>query len=521
MSLKNLFLSTAVAAAIALGASASAYAADLIAIITPSHDNPFFKAEAEGAEAKAKALGYDVLSLVHDDDANKQSELIDTAIARGAKAIILDNAGADATVAAVKKAKDAGIPSFLIDREINATGVAVAQIVSNNYQGAQLGAQEFVKLMGEKGNYAELVGKESDTNAGIRSKGYHDVISDYPDLKSVAKQSANWSQTEAYSKMETILQANPDIKGVISGNDTMAMGAIAALAAANRKDVIVVGFDGSNDVRDSILAGGIKATVLQPAYQQAQVAVEQADAFIKNKTAPAQEKQLMDCVLINPANAAKLETFAVLTAVALSIFLSACKIVATPAPHPVGSEDASESGFDPNAMVSKIWDSKVIPYLTAKASVLPDVVAAVRANPDEAGRKFGYRAKEGNVPWTFPVRFEGKIVAAETASRAATISIDTKGDGKFAAIIQIGPAVRGTALRDSLDFVSFNDFKNQIDYAQFGKAFNQYAVRTVLSDLPRESLVGRSVVGVGAFTLESGDQPPLITPAQLKIGPAP
>ena len=226
-------------------------------------------------------------------------ELIDTAIARGAKAIILDNAGADATVAAVQKAKDAGIPSFLIDREINATGVAVAQIVSNNYQGAQLGAQEFVKLMGEKGNYAELVGKESDTNAGIRSKGYHDVIGDYPDLKSVAKQSANWSQTEAYSKMETILQANPDIKGVISGNDTMAMGAIAALAAANRKDVIVVGFDGSNDVRDSILAGGIKATVLQPAYQQAQVAVEQADAFIKTKKAPAQEKQLMDCVLIN------------------------------------------------------------------------------------------------------------------------------------------------------------------------------------------------------------------------------
>jgi erythritol transport system substrate-binding protein len=231
MSLKHLLIGTALAASLALGATASALAADLIAIITPSHDNPFFKAEAEGAEAKAKALGYDVLTLVHDDDANKQSQLFDTAIARGAKAIILDNAGADATVAAVKKAKDAGIPSFLIDREINASGVAVAQIVSNNYQGAQLGAQEFVKLMGEKGNYAELVGKESDTNAGIRSKGYHDVIGEYPDLKSVAKQSANWSQTEAYSKMETILQANPNIKGVISGNDTMAMGAIAALAA--------------------------------------------------------------------------------------------------------------------------------------------------------------------------------------------------------------------------------------------------------------------------------------------------
>lgn len=298
------------AAVMAASVAMPAFAADLIAIITPSHDNPFFKAEAVGAEAKAKELGYEALVMVHDDDASKQSQLIDTAIGRGVKAIILDNAGADASVAAVQKAKDAGIPAFLIDREINASGVAVAQIVSNNYQGAQLGAEEFVKLMGEKGNYVELVGKESDTNAGIRSKGYHDVIDDYPDLKMVAQQSANWSQTEAYSKMETILQANPDIKGVISGNDTMAMGAIAALQAAGKKDVIVVGFDGSNDVRDSIKSGGIKATVLQPAYAQAQMAVVQADEFIKSGKKPAQEKQLMDCVLVNGDNAGKLETFA-------------------------------------------------------------------------------------------------------------------------------------------------------------------------------------------------------------------
>ena len=110
--------------------------------------------------------------------------------------------------------------------------------------------------------------------------------------------------------MESILQANPNIKGVISGNDTMAMGAEAALKAAGRNDVIVVGFDGSNDVRDSIKQGGIKATVLQPAYQGAQLAVEQADAYIKTKTAPKSEKQLMDCVLIDESNAGKLETFA-------------------------------------------------------------------------------------------------------------------------------------------------------------------------------------------------------------------
>ena len=152
----------------------------LIAVITPSHDNPFFKAEAEAATQRARELGYEVLVSSHDDDAHKQDTLIDVAIARRVAAIILDNAGADASVAAVKKAKDAGIPTFLIDREINVSGIAVSQIVANNYQGAVLAAEEFVRLLSEKGTYVELVGKESDTNAAVRSRGFHDVIDKYP-----------------------------------------------------------------------------------------------------------------------------------------------------------------------------------------------------------------------------------------------------------------------------------------------------------------------------------------------------
>jgi len=98
-----------------------------IAIITPSHENPFFKAEADNAASAARELGYDVLVHTHDDDAHKQDELFDMAIANRAAAIILDNAGADASMAAVRKAKEAGIPSFLIDREIDATGIAAAR----------------------------------------------------------------------------------------------------------------------------------------------------------------------------------------------------------------------------------------------------------------------------------------------------------------------------------------------------------------------------------------------------------
>ncbi|MEM5404673.1 D-ribose ABC transporter substrate-binding protein [Paraburkholderia unamae] len=292
------------------GTAGAAQAANLIAIITPSHDNPFFKAEADTANARAKALGYDTIVLVHDDDANKQSQLIDTAIARGAKAIILDNAGSEASIAAVQKAKDAKIPAFLIDREINATGIAVSQIVSNNYQGAQLGARAFVKAMGEKGNYVELVGREADINAGIRSKGYHDVIDQFSNMKMVERQSANWSQTEAYTVMESILQSHPDIKGVIAGNDTMAMGATAALKAAKRNDIIVVGFDGSNDVRDAIKRGDIRATVLQPAAEAATDAVDQADKYLKTGATGKPEKQLINCSLITKTNASKLDMFA-------------------------------------------------------------------------------------------------------------------------------------------------------------------------------------------------------------------
>lgn len=292
--------------ALALGAagcgSRSASGKKLIAIITPSHDNPFFKAEAEAAAARSRALGYDVLVNSHDDDAHTQDQLFDMAIAKGAAAVILDNAGADASIAAVMKAKNAGIPSFLIDREINANGIAVAQIVSNNYQGAMIGAQEFVRLIGERGSYVELLGRESDTNAGIRTRGYHDVIDKYPGLKLAARQSANWSQTEAFQKMETLIQGNRDIKGVIAGNDTMALGAAAALKTAGLSKVLVVGFDGSPDVMAAIRSGDIQATVMQPAVHMARLAVEQAHRYLTTGSTGMPEKQSIDCELVTRAN---------------------------------------------------------------------------------------------------------------------------------------------------------------------------------------------------------------------------
>jgi erythritol transport system substrate-binding protein len=282
----------------------------LIVIITPPHDNPFFNTEAEVAVETAEALGYETLLMVHNDDPNLQSQLIDQAIASGAAAIVLDNAGADATIAPVQRATDAGIPVFLIDREMNAQGIAKGQFIANNYQGATLGAEEFARLMGETGEWVELVGLETDNAALIRSKGYHDILDQYPDMVMVAQETANWSQTEAFEDMETILQAHPNIKGVIAGNDTMAVGAVAALQAAGLTEVIVVGFDGSPDAAELIKKGQMSATVLEPMVPYTIMGVEAAHAFLTTgETGHPDEKVLVDCILITPDNVDQLDNF--------------------------------------------------------------------------------------------------------------------------------------------------------------------------------------------------------------------
>ena len=304
-----IFCAFAAAALLVSGCGSKPPSRKLLAIITPSHDNPFFKAESDTAAARARELGYEVTTNSHDDDAHKQDQLIDVAIANRAAAIVLDNAGADASVAAVAKAKAAGIACFLIDREINATGIAVSQIVSNNYQGAALAAQEFVRLLGEKGKYMELTGRESDTNAAIRARGFHDVLDKYDTLKLVARQSANWSQTEAFQKVETMIQSNRDVQGLIAANDTMALGAAAALKNAGLGKVVVVGFDGSPDAIRSIETGGMQATVLQPAAFISRLAVDQAHKYLTTGSTGVAEKQAIDCQLVTPTNASEFGLF--------------------------------------------------------------------------------------------------------------------------------------------------------------------------------------------------------------------
>ena len=289
------------------GIAPSASAEGLITIIVNDPSNPYWFTEGEVAKAEAESLGYTANVAAHTGDTNTESNLIDTAITNRSVAIILDPADASGSIGAVEKAVAADIPVILVNAEINQEGLAAAQLVSNNAQGAALGAQQWVETLGDTGRYVELFGAPSDNNAQTRSNGYETVLTQYPDLEKAGQEVANWDRTEGFNKMQSLLQANPDIVGVISGNDEMALGAIAALKAANKLDGITVGgFDGSPDAVDAIEAGELAYSVLQPVAVFSAEAVRQADSLIKTgETGVAEEKQLFDCLLITPDNVDK------------------------------------------------------------------------------------------------------------------------------------------------------------------------------------------------------------------------
>jgi erythritol transport system substrate-binding protein len=282
-------------------------AGGLITIIVNDPANPYWKTEGDVAAATAEELGYESSVGAHKGDTNTENTLIDTAISNKSVAIILDPANADGSIAAVKKAEAAGIPVFLVNAEINEAGIAKAQLVSNNAQGAAIGAQEWATQMGEAGEYVELFGAPSDNNAQTRSNGFQTVISQYPELVEVGEEVADWDRTKGHDKMQSLLQSNPSLTGVMSGNDEMALGAVAALKEAGKLEGVVVGgFDGAPDAVSAVIAGEMAYTVLQPVAVFSKEAVELADEYIRTGTAPETEKQSFDCILITKDNADKM-----------------------------------------------------------------------------------------------------------------------------------------------------------------------------------------------------------------------
>jgi len=255
-----------------------------IAVVISTLNNPWFVVLGESAKARAIELGYDATVFDSQNDTAKEASHFENVIAGGYKAILFNPTDADGSVANVLKAKKAGVPVFCIDREINSTNAATAQMLSDNYSGCVALGQYFVKTVGREGKYAELLGLVGDNNTWNRSKGFHSVVDRYPGLKMVAQQTAEFDRAKALEVMESILQKNPDINAVFCGNDAMAMGAYQALVSAGKADKIkVFGFDGADDVVKLIAEKKIAATGMQFPKVMAQTAAEYADQYLKGK----------------------------------------------------------------------------------------------------------------------------------------------------------------------------------------------------------------------------------------------
>lgn len=255
-----------------------------VAVIVSTLNNPWFVVLAQTAAAKAASLGYETKIFDSQNNTSLEADNFENAIASGYNAILFNPTDADGSVVNVLKAKTAGIPVFCMDREVNAADAATSQILSDNYSGCVAIGKYFVEQMNKKGNYVEILGLVGDNNTWNRSKGFHSVVDVYPGLKMVAQQSADFDRNKAMEVLESILQAHPDINAVFCGNDAMASGAYQALVAAGKaNDIKVFGFDGAEDVVNSIKDKKIIATGMQFPKVMAETAAQYADEYFKGK----------------------------------------------------------------------------------------------------------------------------------------------------------------------------------------------------------------------------------------------
>jgi ABC-type sugar transport system substrate-binding protein len=255
-----------------------------VAIVVSTLNNPWFVFLANTAADKAKALGYEAKIFDSQNNTALESDHFENIIVADFEAILFNSTDADGSVANVLKAKAAGVPVFCMDREINSNTAATSQILSDSYSGSVAIAKYFTQQLNKKGNYVEILGIVGDNNTWARSKGFHSVVDNYPDLKMVAQQSADFDRNKAMEVMESILQAHPNIDAVFCGNDGMAMGAYQALVSSGKADKVkVFGFDGAEDVITAINENKVAATGMQFPKVMAETAAQFADEYIKGR----------------------------------------------------------------------------------------------------------------------------------------------------------------------------------------------------------------------------------------------
>ena len=263
-------------------ASSQITAKGTIGLAVSTLNNPFFVSLVEGAKKQASALGVQITVADAGDDAAKQTSDIEDLVSSGISVLIVNPVDSDAVTGAVEAAMAKGVKVISVDRAVN--GVEIdCQIASDNVLGAELATQLIVDTLGEGAVVAELEGVTGASAAIDRSQGFHNIAD--AKLNVVASQTANFARTEGMSVMENMLQANPDIQAVFAANDEMALGAMEAITGAG-KDIMVVGFDATDDAIASIKAGQMDGTIAQQPALIGSTAVDNALKLINGEEIP-------------------------------------------------------------------------------------------------------------------------------------------------------------------------------------------------------------------------------------------
>lgn len=246
-------------------------------------NNPFFVAVKEGAEAEAKAEGIELVVTDAQNNPSQQLADVENLIQQKPDILILDPADSDAIVEGVKKANTAKIPVFTIDREASG-GEVLTHIGFDAIKSGTIAGEALAKILNGKGSVVEIQGIMGTNVARDRSKGFNLAMAKYPDIKIIAKQTANFDRGQALNVMENILQANPVIDGVYAANDEMAMGALAAMDSSGRTSKIkLIGCDAIDPAIAAIKSGKMAATIAEPPFFLGKEAIKTAMKISKGE----------------------------------------------------------------------------------------------------------------------------------------------------------------------------------------------------------------------------------------------
>ncbi|MFF7276821.1 substrate-binding domain-containing protein [Streptomyces griseorubiginosus] len=245
-------------------------------------NNPFFVQIRAGAQAEAKKLGVDLTVTDAQNDASQQANQLQNFTSSNLGAIIVNPVDSDAASNSVKAADQAKIPVIAVDRGVNKASVD-ALVASDNVAGGELAAKTIGEKLGGKGKIVILQGQAGTSAARERAQGFAQGLKAYPGIQVVAQQPADFDRTKGLDVMSNLLQAHPDVQGVIAANDEMALGAIKALGSKAGKSVSVVGFDGTPDGLNAVKDGTLYASVAQQPSQLGKIAVDNALKAIDGK----------------------------------------------------------------------------------------------------------------------------------------------------------------------------------------------------------------------------------------------